>query len=303
MIRRHTKRDVVRLFKERGLRANRLLGQNFLVDHNVLNFICSAAELSDGDLVLEIGAGTGLLTAHLAECGARVLAVEIDGDLFEMLSDYVGGREDVHLLHGDVHGKRRALNPDVAAALERELRPGRTLKVVSNLPYCISSDVLVSLLEMEPRPAVMVVTVQKEFAARLLARRGSRTYGALTVLLRAVADVKRLRDLPPPVFWPVPKVGSSVIRIEPSAERAARIKDYAFFKTVVRALFGQRRKTAAAALRSMARPKLSKRGVASALAAAGISEGARGDGLGASEIVALANALAESAPGPRTSAK
>ena len=293
MRRRQTKRDLARMFKERGLRANRLLGQNFLVDHNVLDFICNAGELSAGDVVLEVGAGTGLLTEHIAKIGARVVAVEIDANLFEMLTDYVGGAENVRLLNCDIHGKRRQLNPEVQRALGEAMAPGRTFKVISNLPYCISSDLLVSLLEMEPRAERMILTVQKEFAARMLAKPGSRDYGVLTVLLRAQAEAKRLKGLAPSVFWPVPKVGSSIIQVVPDAARAAAITDYALFKAVVSALFGGRRKTAAGALRMMARPKFSKQTVAAALGGAGIQENARADGLSAEEILAVSNRLKE----------
>jgi len=291
--RRQTKRDLTKLFKERGLRANRLLGQNFLVDHNVLDFICNAGGLSADDVVLEIGAGTGLLTGHLADSGARVVAVEIDANLFEMLSDYVGDADNVRLLNCDVHGKRRRLHPKVTEALDDALASGGTLKVVSNLPYCISSDLLVSLLEMDRVAERMIVTVQKEFAVRMLAAPGSRDYGALTVLLFARAEVQRLRDLAPSVFWPVPNVGSSIIRITPDPARFATVGDYGLLKSVVSALFGQRRKTASGALRSMARPKLSKAEAAAALAAAGIAETARADGLTVGEIIALSNRLKE----------
>ncbi|MFW6107943.1 MAG: 16S rRNA (adenine(1518)-N(6)/adenine(1519)-N(6))-dimethyltransferase RsmA, partial [bacterium] len=239
---RHTKRDLVRIFKERGLRANRLLGQHFLVDHNLLELICRTAEPGEGDLVLEIGAGTGLLTGHLAESGARVLAVEIDRDLFEIASEYVGAAENVRILRADIHGKGKRLNRDVRAAVQRAL-PGRTLKVVGNLPYCISSDLILSLAELALPVERMVLVVQKEFANRLLARPGTRDYGPLTVLLRAQAKVKRVRDLAPGVFWPVPDVTSTLMVIRPDPARRARIRRYRRFKTLVKTLFTQRRKT------------------------------------------------------------
>ena len=139
----------------------------------------------------------------------------------------------------------------------------------------------------------MIVTVQKEFAVRMLAAPGSRDYGALTVLLSARAEVQWLRDLAPSVFWPVPNVGSSIIRITPDLARFTTVGDYGLLKSVVSALFGQRRKTASGALRSMARPKLSKAEAAEALAAAGIAETARADGLTVGEIIALSNRLKE----------
>ena len=294
-----TKRDLVKIFKQRALRANRLLGQNFLVDHNVLDFICRAGGVCAEDVVLEIGAGTGLLTEHLARAAAGVVAVEIDRDLFQIAREYVGGRDNVLLLCCDIHGKRQRINPAVQAALGKAAAPGKRLKVISNLPYCISSDLLVSLLEMRPEapgPASspverMVLTVQSEFAGRMLARPGSRDYSPLTVLLRAQADVKRLKNLAPSVFWPVPRVGSSIIRIVPDAERRSRIADYARLKAVVRALFSQRRKTAASALRGLGPRRLSNADIAAALQAAGVSPDARADGLRVAEIVVLSNKI------------
>ena len=289
MKRRHTKRDLTKIFKERGLRANRLLGQNFLVDHNVLEFICKAAGVAEGDVVFEIGAGTGLLTEHLARTGATVVAVEIDSNLFEIAHEYVGDLPNVSLLCCDVHGARRRINPDAEAALRGA--GGGALKVVSNLPYCISTDLLVSLLEMERVVERMVLTVQKEFADRLLAAPGSRDYGPLTVLLGAHGRVERLRDLTPAVFWPVPKVGSSVVRFTRDAGKAAQIADYKRLKALAAALFSQRRKTAAAVLRHARLPGLAKKDVAAVLAAAGVDEKARADGLTVAEVVAVSNIL------------
>jgi 16S rRNA (adenine1518-N6/adenine1519-N6)-dimethyltransferase len=294
MTRRHTKRDLTRILRERDLRANRLLGQSFLVDHNVLEGIVAAGDVQPGDVVLEIGVGTGMLTGHLAQTGARVVGVEIDRGLFEIAAEYLAGFDDVRLLHRDVHGNRRELHPDVSAALDAEMAGGGTLKVVSNLPYCISSDLIVSLLDLPWPVERMILTVQKEFADRLLARPKSRHYSALSVTLRANALVDRLRNLPPNVFWPVPQVGSTVIRIVPSPDRRARIEDVRWFRSVVNALFAQRRKTAAKALLAMPRRKLTRERVDAALAAAEVGKNARADALTVRKIVAIANALATS---------
>jgi len=283
---------VVGLFKERGLRANRLLGQHFLVDHNVLDFLCRSAELSREDVVLEIGAGTGLLTQHLARSGAHIVAVEIDERLFEIAREYLDGADNALLLCTDIHGARRRMHPDVESALRRAMGPGRRLKVVSNLPYCISSDLIVSLMETAWPVERMVLTVQKEFAARLVARPGSRDYGALSVLVRGRAEVERLRTLASQVFWPVPRVGSAVVRIRPDETRAARIADVGAFRAVVKALFSGRRKTAAGALASMARPRRSRPEVEAACAEAGLPPRARADGLTVEQIIELADRFA-----------
>ena len=293
MTRRHTKRDLTRILKDRGIRANRLLGQSFLVDHNVLSFICAQGGSCEDDVVLEIGAGTGMLTWHLAASGAEVVAVEIDAGLYEIAMDYVGARANVHLVHSDIHGARRTVHPEVEAALTVQVDRGRTLKVISNLPYCISSDLLVSLFELPWPVERMVLTVQTEFADRLLAGPGSRDYGPLSVELRARADVRRLKTLAPEVFWPVPKVGSAVVRIDPNPERLSGIHDLRVFRSVVKALFSQRRKTAAGALTGLARPRLGKGAARAALAEAGVPDRARADGLSVDRIIALCNAIAQ----------
>jgi 16S rRNA (adenine1518-N6/adenine1519-N6)-dimethyltransferase len=291
--RRHTKRDLARLFTQQGLRANRLLGQNFLVDHNLLQYIVACGDVGPEDLVLEVGAGTGMLTWHLAEAGAEVLGVEIDENLFDILADYVGDRPNVHLLRSDIHGAARQIHPEVLAKIE-EKAEGRTFKVISNLPYCISSELIVSLIQLPLPVERLVLTVQKEFADRLLARPGSRDYSELTVRLQARADVARVRDLAPEAFWPVPKIGSTIVRIRPNAERWDRVTAPRLFEQVARALFAHRRKTVAGALKSIPSARLPAEKRVAALAAAGITDRDRADALPVARIVDLANAMAES---------
>lgn len=290
MNRRHTKRDLIGIFKERGLRAKRLLGQSFLIDHNLLEVICRTAELAEDDVVLEIGAGTGMLTWHLARTGSRVIAVELDADLCEIAREYVGSHDNVQLIHADIHGPRKTLNPTVRAAVKREL-PERTLKVVSNLPYCISTDLVLSLVELSLPVERLVLVVQKEFANRLLARPGTRNYGPLTVLVRAQATVERLRDLAPSVFWPVPDVTSTLMVIRPDSERRAQIRRYRRFRSLVQTLFTQRRKAMRRALSSMPKPRLSSEQADAALEAADIPPDARPDTLGVRQLIRLAETI------------
>ncbi|MBX5464335.1 MAG: ribosomal RNA small subunit methyltransferase A [Clostridia bacterium] len=222
------------LMAELGIRPNRRLGQNFLVDGRLLEAILEAAACDPETAVLEVGPGAGTLTAALLERGCRVLAVERDRRLASWLAGELAGEGRLRLLEGDV------LRLDWRAAWCEAMRGATREMVVCNLPYAISGPLVRDLLGRE-RPAWerMVLLVQREFADRLLATPGEEAYGALTVLVRRYAAVERLRRVPPTAFWPVPEVDSSLVRLWPRAERPPREP----FDSLVRAAFARRRKT------------------------------------------------------------
>jgi 16S rRNA (adenine1518-N6/adenine1519-N6)-dimethyltransferase len=212
-------------------RAKRSLGQNFLVDPNLQRKIVDALEVGPTDEVLEIGPGRGALTAHLVGRPRRLVLVELDDVLAAELAERWGGRPDVEIVHGD------ALELDLGAITSR---PG-ALKVIGNIPYNITSPLLFRLLE-RPRPAQILVMVQREVAERLLAEPGTSEYGALAVGVRSVAAVEKVLHVPRGAFRPVPRVDSTVLRITPHAPPRLDEADEASLRTLVRACFQWRRK-------------------------------------------------------------
>ena len=186
------------------MRAKKSLGQNFLVDPNLQRKIVDAVEPGPGDTVIEVGPGQGALTDRLADAAGRLVAVELDDRLAEALARRFDGHPTVTLVHADV------LEWEPGDLLDRE-----TVKVVGNIPYNITSPLLFRLLEWQPAPERVVVMVQREVADRILARPGEKAYGALTVGIRAVADVERLFHVGRGAFRPVPNVDSTVIEIRP----------------------------------------------------------------------------------------
>lgn len=214
-----TAAELKRICDRDGLRPNRGLGQNFMVSRSALDALAEAAELSAQDVVLEPGPGPGGLTTLLAQGAGRVIAVELDAGLYRVAAGRLAGAGNVRLLHADILGPDGALHPDVREELRTALAGRRArFKLVSNLPYSVSTAVIGAVLTGEPMPERLVVTVQKEVADRLTATPGGRDYGYLTVLVQAVAEVKTLKRLPPSAFWPQPEVESTIVRISPRSE-------------------------------------------------------------------------------------
>ncbi len=219
----------------RGLSPRHALGQNFLCDHNLIRRLVDASGVMAGDLVLEVGPGTGALTDHLLERGCTVVACELDRGLAELLRERLGERPDFTLIEGDcLHGKR-SLNPAIVEALG-----GRSFTLVANLPYGAASPLMVTLLVDHPGCTGMHVTIQREVAERLRARVGTRDYGELGIIVQALAEVKKIATLSPECFWPRPKVTSEMVsvvrRAVPLTDDPQRLLD------LCRRLFTQRRK-------------------------------------------------------------
>ncbi len=208
------------------MRAKRSLGQNFLVDPNLQRKIVDALDIGAGDTVVEIGPGRGALTRHLAERADRLVAIELDDALAADLVARYRDEPGVTIVHGDV------------LEWEPRPRPG-PLKVVGNIPYNITSPILFHILEWRPAPDDIVLMVQREVADRLLAAPGGKDYGALTVGVRAAADVERVFQVGRGAFRPVPRVDSTVVRIRP---RAGAEPDTGALRSLTRAAFGMRRK-------------------------------------------------------------
>ncbi|WP_456481954.1 16S rRNA (adenine(1518)-N(6)/adenine(1519)-N(6))-dimethyltransferase RsmA [Methanopyrus sp.] len=214
-----------------GIRPKRRLGQHFMVDDDILEFMVEAAEVCEDDVVLEIGPGPGLLTRHLVARAGRVIAVEIDERMVDILERELGESRNLEIVRADF------LEYDV---------PDDVNKIVANIPYNISSPITFKLLELDIDVAVL--TYQREFAERMVAEPGSKKYGRLTVMVNLLADVELLRGVPRRAFVPPPRVGSSVVRITPKPEEERPDVDPDVLESVCRALFQHRNKTVKNAL-------------------------------------------------------
>ena len=262
------------------LRASKRLGQNFLVDRSVVQGIVDAAELSPDDTVLEIGPGIGTLTQGLAETGARVVAVELDKKLPAVLAETLKGYDNVQIVPGDI----LKLNiPEILG-----LREGERFKVVANLPYYITTPIIMTLLEQRLPIERLVTMVQKEVAVRMTARPGSKDYGALSIAVQYFTVPCMVMDVPPRAFMPAPEVTSAVIACHVQEVPTVRPQDEKLFFRLVRAAFGQRRKTL---LNALTGAGLSKEMSRAGLAAAGIAENMRGEQLSLADFARLSDAV------------
>jgi len=259
------------ILKKFNLRASKRLGQNFLIDSAVVDGIVDAAEIAEGDNVLEIGPGIGTLTQGLLEAGANVTAVELDKKLPAVLAQTLEGYENFKLIQGDI------LKVDI-----EELMP-QNFKVVANLPYYITTQILLTLMERKLPLTKIVTMVQKEVAERMIAAPCSKAYGAMTVAVQFRADVRIAFDVPPESFMPRPEVTSSVVVCD-IRESPFKV-DETFFTKVVRAAFGQRRKTL---LNSLVGAGFQRDAVAKALETAKIEPARRAETLTLEEFAKLA---------------
>ncbi len=259
-------------------RAKKSLGQNFLVDGNIVSRIIDAAQLNADDAVLEIGPGRGALTSRLSASSGCVVAVERDRDLLPVLHEKLAEVENVEIVHGDI------LRIDIRGLLS-ERRPGRW-KVVANLPYNISSQILFAFLECRSLISRMVLMLQKEVGDRLVAGPGCRDYGILTVLCANYFDIERVCLVKPTSFRPVPKVESAVLRFRVLQSPRVDVGDEDLFRKVVKAAFGQRRKTLANCLKSLSLVA-GEAVIETALERAGIDGKRRGETLSLVEFAGL----------------
>ncbi len=219
-------------------------GQNFLIDLNLQQMIVDSACLDRRDVVLEVGTGTGSLTAQFAARAAEVVTVEIDGHLFELASELLLELDNVTMLKQDALRNKNHFAPELLEVLRQRMSeaPDRRLKLVANLPYNIATPVLSNLLLCDQTPYLMVATIQKELADRIVAQPWSKDYGALSVWMQSQADSEIIRVMPPSVFWPQPKVQSAIVRVVIDPERRAAIPDLRYFHQFIKAIFIHRRK-------------------------------------------------------------
>ncbi|MEW5866830.1 MAG: 16S rRNA (adenine(1518)-N(6)/adenine(1519)-N(6))-dimethyltransferase RsmA [Bacillota bacterium] len=279
-----------RLGEDPPIRPRKSLGQNFLIDASYLDVIIGAAELGPEDAVLEIGAGTGALTGALSRHAAHVTAVEVDGRLVGLLRGKLGHLPNVDVVQGNI------LDLSLTDLMRSDTVLGKRCKVVANLPYYITSPVILKLLEEAGFLERIVVLVQKEVAERMVAAPGSKKYGAFSVVVQYHTDAEIAGIVPPEAFWPAPKVSSAIVRLDVRSVPAVNVKSEGFFFAVVRAGFRMRRKTLLRALSLAAQgaPELQGAGeevIREALARAGIDPTRRAETLRLEEFGRLADAL------------
>jgi 16S rRNA (adenine1518-N6/adenine1519-N6)-dimethyltransferase len=285
------------LFDRKGLSPRRDLGQNFLIDLNLHEFIARSAELTPEDVALEVGPGAGALTTLLAQEAGAVVSVELDPAMAELTREATADFPNVRVLHTDVLKNKNALNPDVVDQVRSGLAamPGRRLKLVANLPYNIATPLIVNLLvHPELAPTRMVVTIQKELAERMVAAPQTSSYGALSVMMAALAHVEIIRTLSPKVFWPQPKVESAIVRIDADPALRAAVPDLAWFHNVVRRVFLHRRKNLRRVIYSQWRDRFADKAEVDAfLAGMGLSETGiiRAESMNVEELIDLAEAM------------
>jgi 16S rRNA (adenine1518-N6/adenine1519-N6)-dimethyltransferase len=290
-------------FREMGISPATRHGQNFLIDLNLQRIIVDAAELDANDVVLEVGTGTGALTAMMAERAAAVVTVEIDGHLFELASEQLIDLPNVTMLHMDALRNKNNFDDRVMDAVGQALAdfPGGRFKLVANLPYNIATPVLSNLLLCPHVPHSMTATIQKELADRITAPPSTKDYSALSVWMQSQCSAEIVRTLPPSVFWPAPKVTSAVIRLVVDFERRAAIPDLHYFHQIIKALFLHRRKFLRANVLAAMKHRLEKRQVDEILDEMGFAPEVRTEELDVATLLRLAGKLRAAAPDWRLS--
>ena len=292
---RQTRTMLMNLFQENGIHPRTDLGQNFLIDLNLIEYILESAELCRDDVVLEIGTGTGGLTTALASRAGAVVSVEVDHRVFALASQVVTHHKNVTLLNCDALKNKNHFSQTVLDAVGEQLAVSRhrRLKLVANLPYCIATPVISNLVASEIPWESMIVTIQLELAERIRSKPSSEHYGALSIWLQSQCKVKVLKKLGPTVFWPRPQVDSAILQILPLPGSREKIGDRNFFHDFVRRLFQQRRKALRSVLIGMYRQEFSKTEIDQILEPFQFKEGTRADALDTETIVKLSTAMCE----------
>lgn len=261
-------------------------GQNFLIDTHVLDKIISAAHITKEDMVLEIGPGIGTMTQYLAEAAGKVIAVEIDRNLIPILEDTLSEYHNVRVINEDV------LKLDLRKLADEE-NGGKAIKVVANLPYYITTPIIMGLFENHVPVESITVMVQKEVADRMQTGPGNKDYGALSLAVQYYAEPYIVANVPPNCFMPRPKVGSAVIRLTRHEKPPVEVKDEKLMFDIIRASFNQRRKTLANGLNNSDKITCSKEIITKAIEKLGKGASVRGEALSLQEFAKLSNDIFE----------
>ncbi|WP_314730208.1 16S rRNA (adenine(1518)-N(6)/adenine(1519)-N(6))-dimethyltransferase RsmA [Peptostreptococcus stomatis] len=270
------------LVKKHGFKFTKSLGQNFLIDDNIVDKIVAGAGIGPGDKIIEVGPGIGTLTREMASRAEALMAVEIDKNLIPILADTLGDYDNVKIVNEDI------IKADIRGLIDENLSGG-PVKLVANLPYYITTPIIMRFLEENINVTDIVVMVQKEVAERMNAQPGGKDFGALSVAVQYYCDTEIVVKVPRHLFVPQPNVDSIVIALRIRPERKYKVDDEDLYFKVVKAAFGQRRKTLLNSISSMG--NLSKDQVKEALEEAGIDPKRRGETLSLDEFAILSNVI------------
>lgn len=279
-------KNTIEIIQKYEFMFQKKFGQNFLIDAHVLEKIISAAGITKDDCVLEIGPGIGTMTQYLAENAGRVVAVEIDRNLIPILKETLADYDNVTVINEDI------LRVDIKALAE-EYNGGKPIKVVANLPYYITTPIIMGLFESGVPIDNITVMVQKEVADRMKEGPGSKDYGALSLAVQYYAEPEIVANVPPNCFIPRPNVGSAVIRLTRHKEMPVEVKDPAMMFKIIRASFNQRRKTLQNGLGNAPELPYTKEQIAAAIAEMGLTPTIRGEALSLAQFAQLSDILGE----------
>lgn len=283
----HTPGLVRSLTEKYGFRVSKSLGQNFLMDQHIVDQIITGSHIDEASLVIEIGPGLGVLTAAAAKKAGKVVAIEIDKKLLPILKETLGEYPNVEVIQGDI------LKTDLLPILEQNQMVGgrnrESIRVMGNLPYYITTPIIMKLLEERLPLSSITIMMQKEVGERIAAQPGTKAYGALSLAVQYYATITQVSKVSREVFFPKPNVDSIVLRLDLRKEAPVSLEDEQLFFDVIKAGFSQRRKTLRNTLSGLA--GLSKEEMEEAMEAAGIDPGRRGETLTMEEFAALSNQI------------
>ncbi|MEH2958896.1 16S rRNA (adenine(1518)-N(6)/adenine(1519)-N(6))-dimethyltransferase RsmA [Candidatus Merdisoma sp. JLR.KK006] len=274
--------NTIAVLNQYGFVFQKKYGQNFLIDTHVLDKIIRAAQIGEDDFVVEVGPGIGTMTQYLAAAARKVAAIEIDKALIPILNDTLSGYENVTIINEDI------LKMDLCS-LAKEHNEGRPIKVVANLPYYITTPIIMGIFESHVPVQSITVMVQKEVAERMRTGPGSKDYGALSLAVQYYAHPELIANVPPNCFMPRPRVGSAVIQLTRHEKPPVQVKNEHFMFQLIRASFNQRRKTLVNGLNHASDIKVSKEAAEKALEKIGLSSSIRGEALTLDQFAELSN--------------
>ncbi|WP_427337730.1 16S rRNA (adenine(1518)-N(6)/adenine(1519)-N(6))-dimethyltransferase RsmA [Caloranaerobacter sp. DY30410] len=280
----YSPRVIKEIINEYGFAFSKSLGQNFLIDKNIIDKICDGAEIKESDQIIEIGPGIGTLTQELCKRARKVVAIEIDKNLYPILKDNLSSYDNFYLVEGDV------LKIDLNALISNYFDNDGEIKVVANLPYYITTPIIMKLLEEKIRVNKIVVMVQKEVALRMKAKPGSKDYGALSIAVQYYSEPQIIVNVPKNVFMPRPNVDSAVIMLNIYEKPTVEVKDEKLLFKIIKAAFSKRRKTLVNAL-SLGELGIAKEDIISILNECNIDVKTRAENLSLDEFAKITNSI------------